>query len=71
MLAGRTIGNIRHPDLRWFLCDKGLIQHIVLHRMVVFRIRGGLILPYSARFQALRLHQATHRFLRNLHPFFS
>lgn len=44
VLAGRTVGDVRHPHLIRTLCLKRLVQNVVMHRVVVLRVRGRLVL---------------------------
>ena len=66
--AGRTVRDIRHPHGMRAIRSKRLIQHVLVHRQCVPRIRGRWIFPRHAGSQPMVMHQSRHRFLADAFP---
>ena len=65
-LAGRTVGDIRCPDLIRRRRCKVAIQQILRHRQAVPRVRRHLVAPLVAGVNTMLAHQSFHAFLRFL-----
>jgi len=61
----RNVRDVRHPDLVGSLRCELLVQHIVMHRQVVPRVRRRLVFSDGARLKPQLLHDAGDGFLGN------